>query len=98
MWTCIFFENGEKNLHFKKYLDTCGQGLKDFDFHDRDTVKQSTLGQEWFYSKDIQMPWVQLHQNLVQTQLKDDLRGVWALLAKIPQWAELLKMKGSAGA
>ena len=33
VWMHIFFlENGEKNLHFQKYPDTCGRGLSEWDF------------------------------------------------------------------
>ena len=33
VWMHIFFlENGEKNLHFQKYPDTCGWGLSEWDF------------------------------------------------------------------
>ena len=28
----FFLENGEKNLHFQKYPDTCGRGLSEWDF------------------------------------------------------------------
>lgn len=72
-----------KTLKFPK-LKMSGSDLydeMDFDFFNRGQCQQLTLTQQFSYTHNITMPWVNLNQNMIQTQLAGDLRGYWTLPA-----------------